>query len=1461
MPVPQQHAYSATPAVAAVSAVPVTVVDPVVIVTTANALHPAQIGSVAAQPGQQPAFAAAPAFPLCFPSDAQLEARLVGVAAQHTRTLHGAAVELQKQYETSISLHAMLLDVNDVHPTVLLAALATDKMKRAQIRKPQAMTLSAAAVSDIACRVGKPFTLDCSAVEAPSPCKVEALKTAEAVLQANLANQCIYMHAPYKLMPRLVQHYLDCKKLSSENTAGVFVVSHDMYKKYPELFANMSMLQTYVKGSPINMRHWESAPATLTRTQTKLHVLYDGIANPQPAVAPNVDEAGETPPSLHNPPPLSAVFTGVISGAKATIGIDNFCQGYGFISPAFVELHGLKTVPVQHLHVQLGDGKSSASTNLACKVQVKLASYSTTTWLLVMSIPGQYDALLGDHFLSQNNAFYMSSKKCLVVQTATRKHVILNKEAVASQKQQNRTPSMLLSSMQFCKLVKQGHSSCFCLVQREESAVDVVPAEPYDLSKYPKEIADLISKFPSVFPSTLAIQPLRDDMPQVIPTPPSTKPPNMPTYRYSPIQLQEIEAQVRDLIAQGLIQPSTSPYGAPVLLVKKKDGTMRMCVDYRALNSVTVKNAYPLPRIDELLDKIQGSKYFSSLDLLSGYHQLTLQPTDVPKTAFKTHIGLWEYKVLCFGLSNAPSVFQSIMNKVFSKYPNVLNKIVLVYMDDILILSKTFEEHLSHLQQVFKILQQEKFSVKLKKCQFFKSELKFLGHIISSDGISPDPDKISAVQAWPLPRTQTELRGFLGLTNYFRRFIEGYASIAAPLINLTKKSEGKSIILSPEATASFQQLKECLVSAKTLAIPDFSKPFRLETDASQIGLGGVLSQEGKPVAYESKKFSSTEMNYSTTDRELYAVVHCLKKWKVYMIHNSDNVIVTDHKPNTSVQTKSGDDLSPRQVRWIEFLMQFSCKWIYEKGDGNIADPLSRFNSYLMALLQLDSAESLFNENTLQLPKLLHHIALASKSDPYIPANPSLTAELGVYFFKDRIYVPDVDNLRTNLISLHHDTLHAGHMGKNHTLQNLQRWFYWPNMHVDVTHYVAHCHTCQTAKSGKTGTQGLLHPLSIPDRPWWSISVDFVTGLHQTKDGHDAILTIVDRLTRMVHLVPTHTTCDALQFANMLKLHVISKHGCPADIVSDRGSVFTGKFWTEVCHLLQMHMSMSTAFHPQSDGSTEIVNKLVEQVLRCHCMDNPIAWDDNLCMVEFAINNSYQESIKHTPFFLNFGQHPVTPVTIETIKLSKNPSAAKWSSDLQDTLTRAKHNLQLAKDRQKSYADAGRQELTFNVNDHVLLSTTNLQPKTGKRKLYPRFLGPFKVTHCVNDVAYRLDLPSTMKIHPVFHVSLLKCYKDSGHVQPPSPILIDGVEEFEVEQILQSRLCRSGSRSLEEFLIKWKGYGFEHCTWEKLTNLTHCPELLATFRKQQLLQLPVSSPSPQPAEATTPAAPASKRRRR
>ena len=347
---------------------------------------------------------------------------------------------------------------------------------------------------------------------------------------------------------------------------------------------------------------------------------------------------------------------------------------------------------------------------------------------------------------------------------------------------------------------------------------------------------------------------------------------------------------------------------------------------------------------------------------------------------------------------------------------------------------------------------------------------------------------------------------------------------------------------------------------------------------------------------------------------------------------------------------------------------------------------------------------------------------------------------------------------------------------------------------------------------------------------------FITGLPLTSSGYDAILTVTDRLTRLVHLIPTTTKCDATMFASLVRDHIISKHGCPGDIVTDRGSIFTGKFWAAVCSALSIHLSRSTAFHPQSDGATETVNKMVEQVLRCHCMTAQEEWSDHLSMVEFALNNTQHSSLAKTPFFLNFGQHPLTPVALETIRLSKVPAALKWTQNMQQALQNAKAFLQAAKDRQKAYADAKRTEAHFAVGSQVLLSTINLTPKFGVKKLYPKWLGPFTVTHQVNDVAYKLKLPDSLKIHPVFHVSLLKPYSSDGKVQPPAGFLTEeGDLVWYVEKILLHRDKKSGKRVKKEYLVKWEGYGPEDTSWEPEDHFTTNAAIDEYWKATQLLE--------------------------
>ena len=391
-------------------------------------------------------------------------------------------------------------------------------------------------------------------------------------------------------------------------------------------------------------------------------------------------------------------------------------------------------------------------------------------------------------------------------------------------------------------------------------------------------------------------------------------------------------------------------------------------------------------------------------------------------------------------------------------------------------------------------------------------------------------------------------------------------------------------------------------------------------------------------------------------------------------------------------------------------MQFPVKWQYLKGAENVADALSRLPEFYLAVLLRSSAKvpqeplvPKISQVTSGLPlfPLLDAIRNGYAKDQFFHSTVDLIEADGLFFQSDRICVPNVPEVKQVILQACHDSQFAGHMGMKKTLEMVGRLFWWPILRSDVEKYVKECRICQTAKSGKARSQGLLQPLSVPERPWWCISVDFITGLPLTPSGHDAILTVTDRLTRLVHLIPTTTKCNATEFAALLRDHVISKHGCPGDIVSDRGAIFTGKFWSAVCSALHIHLSKSTAFHPQSDGVPEAVNKMVEQVLRCHCMTAQEEWSEHLSMVEFALNNSQHSSLAKSPFLLNFGMHPVTPVLLETLKLSKVPSAFKWTQDMQQALQNAKSALQAAKDRQKAYADTRRVEVSFQVGAQVL----------------------------------------------------------------------------------------------------------------------------------------------------------------
>ncbi|CAI7893870.1 unnamed protein product [Closterium sp. NIES-54] len=456
----------------------------------------------------------------------------------------------------------------------------------------------------------------------------------------------------------------------------------------------------------------------------------------------------------------------------------------------------------------------------------------------------------------------------------------------------------------------------------------------------PPPIQNLLNGYMDVFPDYLPAElPPERAIDHSIRLIPGSTPPVRPTYRMSTAELLELRRQLDDLLEKGFIRPSTSPYAAPVLFTRKKEGDLRLCIDYRALNAITIKNKYPLPRVEELFDMLGEATVFSKLDLRSGYHQIRLAEDDISKTAFRTRYGHFEFRVLPFGLTNAPATFMGLMNDIFRPF---LDRFVIVFLDDILIFSKSLEEHAQHLRIVLDTLCHHRLYAKLSKCTFVRSSIGFLGHVISSKGIAMDPAKVQCLADWPAPHTVAELQSFIGLAKYYRKFVFNFSHICAPLTDLFR--QGAAFQWGRPQQTAFNSIKSALTSAPVLTVADPSRPYFIWTDASDVTVGAILCQDHghgmQPLAFESRKLQPAERNYATHDRELLAVVHAIKTWRCY-VELQPVTVYTDHRPLQHLKTQPV--LSRRQARWVEFLEQFnpSLQIIYRPRKLNPADILSR----------------------------------------------------------------------------------------------------------------------------------------------------------------------------------------------------------------------------------------------------------------------------------------------------------------------------------------------------------------------------------------------------------------------------------------------------------------------------------------------------------------------------------------
>ncbi|GJR97600.1 putative nucleotidyltransferase, ribonuclease H [Tanacetum coccineum] len=769
----------------------------------------------------------------------------------------------------------------------------------------------------------------------------------------------------------------------------------------------------------------------------------------------------------------------------------------------------------------------------------------------------------------------------------------------------------------------------------------------------------IVSEFQDVFPEELpGIPPIRD-VEFNIELIPGAEPISKAPYRMAPIELKELKDQLQELLERGFIRPSVSPWGAPVLFVKKKDGSMRLCIDYRELNKITIRNRYPLPRIDDLFDQLQGAKHFSKIDLRSGYHQLRVKEQDISKTAFRTRYGHYEFLVMPFGLTNAPAVFMDLMNRVFHEF---LDKFVIVFIDDILVFSKSKEEHEEHLRTVLQILRQEKLYAKFSKCEFWLSKVAFLGHIVSAEGITMDPAKVEAITKWPRPTSVTEVRSFLGLAGYYRRFVEGFSRLALPLTKLMRK--GEKFVWNEEREKSFEELKQRLVSSPILTLPSGSGGFQIYSDASKKGLGCVLMQHGKVIAYASRQLKPYEVNYPTHDLELAAVVFALKIWRHYLYGESCDIF-TDHKSLKYIFTQR--ELNMRQRRWLELLKDYDTNIQYHPGKANVvADALSRKSGMIAGikveeeiicdLERLDIELCVRGQNgfwaSLRVePNLISQIKAAQKDDGEIWAiiqNIDQQTEFrvdddGILWQGTKLCVPEDPTLREALMTEAHSSPFSIHPGSTKMYHDLKQHFWWSGMKRDVATFMSKYLICQQVKIEHQRASGLLQPLEIPIWKWDEISMDFVTGLPQTQRKHDSIWVVVDRLTKSAHFLPIHKDYPISKLAEMFQQEIVRLHGTPSAIVSDKDPHFMSRFWKGLQKAWGTRLKFSTAFHPETDGQSERTIQTLEDMLHSCALEWTGNWNDYICLVEFAYNNSWHASIKCAPFEMLYGRKCRAPI--------------------------------------------------------------------------------------------------------------------------------------------------------------------------------------------------------------------------
>ena len=939
-------------------------------------------------------------------------------------------------------------------------------------------------------------------------------------------------------------------------------------------------------------------------------------------------------------------------------------------------------------------------------------------------------------------------------------------------------------------------------VEKQEILWDLVENSGADLSSGEKELFyHLLLSYADVLACSAADLGRTNRLQHHIHTGDAT-PIRQPVRRVSPHRREEVRQLLNQMLEKDVIEPSASPWASPIVLVQKKDGSTRFCVDYRKVNDVTRKDAYPLPRIDTTLDTLHGSKWFSTLDLVSGYWQVEVAKSDRPKTAFCTTEGLFQFRVMPFGLCNAPATFQRLMDLVLV---GLQWSECLVYLDDVIVLGRTVDEHLCNLRSVLQRLRESGLRLKPSKCFFFQRQVQYLGHIISREGIATDPAKIEKVSTWPVPTSKREIQQFLGLASYYRRFVKDFARIARPLHRLTERTA--SFLWTDDCQDAFTKLRQCLCSAPVLAYPDFSRQFILDTDASDVGIGAVLSQvdaEGheRVIAYGSRALSKAERRYCVTRRELLAVVVFTRQYRPYLV-GQKFLLRTDH--GSLVWLRNFKEPEGQLARWLERLQEMEFDVVHRRGKVHTnADALSRLpcqqcgrDSHVTLTPAEVSATSIVQPLQSALSDNLREVQLADptlgpllrgketgeKPRPEQLGSLSRSSRRLLQLWEQltlcdgilcrrfespdgsssalQIVVPDV--LRDEVLSDLHEGAVGGHFGIDKTLARLKERFYWPGHFNDVRDWCANCSTCATRKNPSPKSRAPLKNI-VTGYPLQMVAMDIVGPFPESLAGNTYVLVVADYFTRWTEAYPIPNQ-EATTVARKLVDEFFCRFSPPEQLHSDQGRNFESEVISEVCKLLGVVKSRTTPYHPQSDGLVERFNRTLLDMLAKAVQERPFEWEDHLRRLCLAYNTSVNPTIGYAPFYLMFGRQVRMPVDL--MYGSPNPpitTVPQYVADLRSSLrvayNQVRDSMARKLSRQKELYDRKVHGQPFKPGDLVWLHNCAV-PRGHCRKLHHPWTGPYRVINRLSEAVYRIQHLQARRKRLVVHFDRLKpCSPDT-----------------------------------------------------------------------------------------------------